>query len=422
VVEILTRRLRLLCVGLALVLSLSPRLAAASQWGSSYGDPPGFCPAQSWLPRSYWSLPVTNDPTVADNPEANTFYGYHSDPGYDNWYGYWYGDFRGRPGDASGWREIVDYLQYPNTYHWNFGDWGWAVHGHAKQYIAYYNWTFGGQCGMGWYGSWWPAPYMADVDGWPVVDIYVDSVPPANPVPRVSATTTTSIGFTWDPVSDQGDGAGPDYVVVGLDHYTSWLTVDGGPPVGRQDSSAPLQLSATATPRDTVCAFVTAADKLGNTTPPQSVCGSPVGPPPLPPPPSPGSVAANPVPGLSGLPAWFWLQPAPAPVTTQETVGGRLYRVVAQPVSADWSFGDGSSLPGAGFGAAYPTPSSVQHPYDAESASGYLVAARVNYTVSYWWLGGGGWVGPYPLGAQAVVQAGLSYPVRQAQPELIAPG
>ena len=38
------------------------------------------------------------------------------------------------------------------TTHWNFADNGWAVHGHAKQYIAYYNWTFGGQCGLGRYG------------------------------------------------------------------------------------------------------------------------------------------------------------------------------------------------------------------------------------------------------------------------------
>jgi hypothetical protein len=422
VVDGVSRLGPLLCVGLALVASLAPRMAVASQWGSAYGDPPGFCPAQSWLPSSYASLPVTNDPTVADNPEANTFFGYHADPGYDNWYGYWYGDFRGRPGDASGWREIVDHLVYPNTAHWNFSDWGWAVHGHAKQYIAYYNWTFGGQCGMGWYGSAAPAPYMADVDGWPVVDIYVDAIPPANPVPRISAITTTSISFAWDAVSDLGDGAGPDYVAVGLDHYSSWLTIDGGPPIGVRDSATPLQLSTAATPRDTVCVFVTAADKLGNTTPRQSVCGSPVGAPPAPPPPSPGGVAANPVPGLAGLPGWFWLQPAPRPVTTEETVGGVAYRVVAQPVSADWTFGDGAVATAAGLGYPYPVPSNVQHAYDAESAAGYPVGASVNYVLSWSWQSGGGWVGPYPLGTEAVSQAALVYPVRQAQPELLVPG
>ena len=218
-----------------------------------------------------------------------------------------------------------------------------------------------------------------------------------------------------------GDGAGADYVAVGLDHYSSWLSIDGGAPIGLQDSTTPLRLSATATPKDTVCVFVTAADKLGNATSRQSVCGSPAGSPAVPPAPAPGGIAANPVPGLAGLPGWFWLQPAPAPVTTQETIGGVGYRVIAEPISADWTFGDGAAAAGAGFGSAYPTRSDVQHAYDAESAAGYVVGARVNYELSWWWQSGVGWIGPYPLGAQVVAQAGLVYPVRQAQPELVVP-
>ena len=130
------------CVLAVLCFAFVPRLAAASQWGSGYGDPPGFCPAQSWLPATYTTV-VSNDPKVGSNPEQNTFWGSHPNPGYDDWYGYWYGDFRGRPGDASGW-QLIRRVDYPSHWRWNFGDGGWSVHGHVKQYIAHCHWTFGG--------------------------------------------------------------------------------------------------------------------------------------------------------------------------------------------------------------------------------------------------------------------------------------
>ena len=402
----------------AAAFALAPRLAVASAWGSPYGDPPGFCPAHSWLPSTYLSLPPTSDPLVGDNPEQDTFFGYHQQPGYDDWYGSWFGDFRGRPGDASGW-QLIRRVDYPTHWHWNFADWGWAVHGHAKQYIAYYNWTFGGQCGMGYPRSPWPAPYMADIDGYPVVDIYVDAVPPADPQPRIAAVGPASISFTWDPVVDRGDGAGPDYFAVGMGHYTSWLTIDGGPPIRRRDSAAPLVLSSAAGPTDTVCAFVVASDKLGNATAPRSLCGRPAGAPPAPPAPSAGAIRVNPVAqGLAGLASWFWLDPAPSPVTTYESAAGTDYRVVAEPVSAGWDFGDGVKLPTGDFGAPYPAPSTVTHTYGSAVEAGYAVASTVEYRVSWWWRSGREWLGPYPLGSQAVPAAGLVYPVRQAQPEL----
>ena len=410
-----------LALGLALAAALSPQLAAASQWGSGYGDPAGFCPAQSWLPRSYLSLPVTNDPSVPANPEAATFFGYHASPGYDDWFGYWYGDFRGRPGDASGWQKIMR-VYYPGSGRWNFSSWGWAVHGHAKQYIAYYNWTFGGQCGLGWYGSPSPAPYMADVDGWPVVDVYVDSVAPPSPPVQVTALSPASVSFGWQPVADRGDGAGADLVTVGMGSYSSWVTVGSGTPIDRLVTASPVPVTVAAAPGQQVCLHVTAADLLGNTSPASVACATPAGTPPVPPPPAPAAVAANPVPGLAGLAGWFWLQPSPATVTTLESAGGVSYRVVAQPVSADWTFGDGASLPGAGFGLPYPQPSPVQHVFQAESASGYPVAASVNYQLEWWYQSGGAWSGPYPLGVQSVNATTLSYPVEQAQPELLVPG
>lgn len=119
----------------------------------AYGDPSGWCTTYSQM--GYASI-QTNDPLVGTNPEQDTFYGYYSNPGYDTWWGEFYGDFRGQAGDDSGWTYLLtDY--YPNHYHWNFGPSGndttknWQVHGHVRQYIAYYNWTFGGQCGMGYY-------------------------------------------------------------------------------------------------------------------------------------------------------------------------------------------------------------------------------------------------------------------------------
>ena len=272
---------------------------------------------------------------------------------------------------------------------------------------------------MGYPRSPWPAPFMADIDGYPVVDIYVDAVPPEDPKPRVAAVGPASISFTWDPVSDRGDGTGADYFAVGMGHYTSWLTVDGGPPIGRRDSALPLVLNSTAGPTSTVCAFVVAVDKLENATTPRSVCGRPAGAPPPPPVPSGGAIRVNPAaPGLVGLASWFWLDPAPTSVTTYERASGTDYRVDAEPVSADWDFGDGSKLPSGDFGTPYPTPSTVAHTYSSASEAGDAVTATINYRISWWWRSGEQWLGPYPFGSETSPAAGLVYPLRQAQPEL----
>ena len=121
---------RLLALALGLAMACFPtRAVASSSWGSAgYGDPPGWCTNYSdmWV-----ATVVTNDPHVGTNPEENTFYGFHPNPGYDDWYGYFYGDFRGSPGDASGWVKLL-HENYPDHYHWNFATNGWLVHGHAK--------------------------------------------------------------------------------------------------------------------------------------------------------------------------------------------------------------------------------------------------------------------------------------------------
>jgi hypothetical protein len=410
---------------IALTLALQPApVAAGSTWGSSgYGDPPSWCTKFSDM----WTATiVTNDPLVGTNPERDTFYGFHPNPGYDDWYGFFYGDFRGTPGDSSGWVRLL-HENYPRHYSWNFAANGWAVHGHVKQYIAYYNWTFGGQCGLGAYGNNAPPPYMADQYGYPVVDIYVDSVPPFDPKPYVTSVTPSSVAFTWDPVADRGDGAGRDYFVAGLDHYISWLTV-GDRPTRFQlaSTSTPRTVSlAGMTPGETACVHVQAVDRVQNSTADQVSCAAPLAPPPMPAWDAVGSaVVANPNGvGLVGLDTWFWLAPRPATLTVEETYLGSRYIVSATPVAASWDFGDGSiyrSSDSSGFGHAYPEPSSVAHTYQAHSRDGYAVRASIRYDVTWAAVFGGHSFGPYPLGSIELPAHPLSYPVQQAQPELIA--
>lgn len=122
---------RLMAAVIAVVLAGAPGgVEAGSSWGSrGYGDPPAWCTNHSDM----WTATViTSDPLVGTNPEQDTFYGFHANPGYDEWYGYFYGDFRGKAGDASGWVWLL-HEDFPRHYHWNFASNGWAVHGHAKQ-------------------------------------------------------------------------------------------------------------------------------------------------------------------------------------------------------------------------------------------------------------------------------------------------
>jgi hypothetical protein len=267
---------------------------------------------------------------------------------------------------------------------------------------------------------------MADQYGYPVVDIYVDSVPPFNPQPYVAAITPSSVTFTWDPVADRGDGAGRDYFMSGLDHYVSWLTVGGQP--GR------LQLATTSLPRtvslagmnpqEMACLHVQAVDRVQNATGDQFSCAAPLGPPPMPAWPAPASaVTANPTSlGLVGLSTWLWLAPTPSTLAVGETFEGNQYVITATPIGVDWNFGDGSSAlstDSSGFGRPYPEQSPVTHVYEAHNLHGYTVQATIRYDVSWTALVGGNSFGPYPLGIIERAAHPLVYPVEQAQPELI---
>jgi len=400
---------------------LGPQVLAAS-WGSAYGDPPGFCPAHSFLPQSYQVL-VTSDPSVASNPEQSTFWGIHPYPGYDNWYGFWYGDYAGHPGDQSGWIKIgTSYYGQPPL-HWNFADYGWQVHGHVKQYIAYYNWTFGGQCRMGWPGRPDPAPYMADVYGFPVLDIYVDSTPPEPPQPRVSAVGAHSLSFTWDAVQDRGDGSGADYWASGMDHYDSWITLGNGPVQDLRSSSEPRTLSVSGLAAwQQACVHVVAVDRLGNRTADQTRCAEPFGEPPAPPAPaSIGLLVAPRGSGLTGLQSWFWLDHAAPTQSSSFNFNGYSFRYTFTPTAVDWSFGDGAftamPLP-AGAGLPWPQRSTITHTYQAVSRSGYQVVASVQYSATWQVWANGQWLGPYPAAGATVPSPHLVYPVQEATSEL----
>ena len=426
---------RVLALAIGSVLALIPvRAGASGAWGSpQYGDPPYFCTNLSSMSNGgYISWPPTNDPLISDNPNWQ-MYGIYPDPGYDDWFGVFYGDFRGTAGDSTYWMHLGQ-DSYPNPLHWDPSTFGWAFHGHVKMYLAYYNWTFGGQCGLGWYGNadgqWNGAPpFMAPQEGYGVMDFYVDSVPPYPPQPKVTEMTTSSVTFGWDPVADRADGAGQDAFAIGMGGYKSWLTLNKG--------TQKLQEATTSSPRpltqsrmsgsDSVCVHVVAFDKLQNATPEQVLCANALSPPPMPQwPPMSSKINANPsANGLVGLDSWFWLNSTPAATTVTEQLQGVTYRVTATPGAAVWSFGDGTVQHFFGtdaFGQAYPQESSVRHAYQHHSQSGYKVGATIDYAVTWTANIDGRWVGPYPMGSISQEAISMTYAVEQAQPELTSAG
>jgi len=266
---------------------------------------------------------------------------------------------------------------------------------------------------------------MADQYGWPVVDIYVDAVAPYDPVPRVTSATPTSVTFSWDPVADRGDGAGQDFFEAGMDHYVSWVTV-GATRLQPAVTTAPRLITQHLAPNETACAHIQAFDRVGNSTSERVVCAPALAPPPMPAWTAASRIGANPSPpGLAGFDTWLWLTPPPQPLVATETYGGVQYSVTATPVGARWDFGDGSvaRYEGSdGFGAAYPAQSSIVHAFQADNRAGYAIRASISYDVTFRALLGRTWLGPYPMGSLTLPVIPLDYPVRQAQPEVVASG
>src|SRR5437588_539117 len=99
------------------------------------------------------------------------------------------------------------------------------------------------------------------------------TAPPAGPRLRPRAAPR---------VAPRGDGAGRDYFEAGVGHYSSWITVDGGPPQQVASSSTPRLITAVVPPSQDVCVHVEAVDRVGNATPEKTSCGRALGAPPMP--------------------------------------------------------------------------------------------------------------------------------------------
>jgi hypothetical protein len=116
----------------------------------------------------------------------------------------------------------------------------------------------------------------------------------------------------------------------------------------------------------------------------------------------PGDITANPsVAGWTGVPSWFWLEPAPRTVAAVAVLGAERVVVTAQPYPV-WRFGDGSITAGS-VGRPYRrgagVSGTVRHQYETRclpddagrnphvgescTATGYVVEATVEWSISF---------------------------------------
>src|SRR2546423_9468225 len=108
-----------------------------------------------------------------------------------------------------------------------------------------------------------PPPTLPNKYGGRVVKISPAATPPFPPVPRVVAATPTSVSFTWDPVADQGDGTGRDQYTAGVDHYASWLTINGRSGILQPaNTAAPRTIVQPLPPGEQACVHVQAFDRV----------------------------------------------------------------------------------------------------------------------------------------------------------------
>ena len=73
--------------------------------------------------------------------------------------------------------------------------------------------------------------------------------------------------------------------------------------------------------------------------------------------------AANPGLGVTGLASWFWATADDGPIRMLRGNGMDL-QIELRVASVRWRFGDGTTTSVPGWGAAYPTPSPVQHVFE----------------------------------------------------------
>ncbi len=106
-----------------------------------------------------------------------------------------------------------------------------------------------------------------------------------------------------------------------------------------------------------------------------------------------GHISSNPGRGLVGVRTWFWIETGDRALAESLTAFGVRVDVQANPVSYQWTFGDGTERTTSSPGQPYPRRSPVTHTYERSSAAlpaGYEVAVTTVYQVR-WRVGGGAW-------------------------------
>jgi hypothetical protein len=156
----------------------------------------------------------------------------------------------------------------------------------------------------------------------------------------------------------------------------------------------------------------------------------------------PGKIQVSPnaqTEGLTGVPSWFWLDPAPAVRSVSVSVRREHVKVTASANKVRWVFGDGSSLtggPGVSYRSGDDEPSgTVRHKYETRclpgdqghdpyvlstcGARGYTVTAELAWDISYDARGPVSESGDLPARTTAT---SLDYPVSEARGFLTAGG
>jgi hypothetical protein len=146
---------------------------------------------------------------------------------------------------------------------------------------------------------------------------------------------------------------------------------------------------------------------------------------------APGDIKTSPAgTGLTGAPAWFWLDPAPERQSLSISLAGETVNVIADP-TVDWRFGDGASLDG-GPGVPYQVDAApgdaITHVYDTRclpgdqgrdpyvlascGQNGYTIEALVVWHITYSAAGPVGATGTLPA---RTTDTSMAYPVSESR-------
>jgi hypothetical protein len=143
--------------------------------------------------------------------------------------------------------------------------------------------------------------------------------------------------------------------------------------------------------------------------------------------------------GLTGAPAWFWLDPAPSGRSRSVSLRGEHVTVTASAKQVRWRFGDGASLiggPGVPYRSGDDAPDGVvRHEYETRclpgdqghdpyvlsscGPRGYAVTAELAWDISYDASGPISQSGGLPSRTTATT---LDYPVSEARGFLASGG